>query len=223
MKGKQRGTPTSSSSNITPTFLSITIWPKLFNTFVQQTTIAPIYPHLGKINVATRLKMAAQILPSWGSRENGKKKLHILSINIWGDGFYQPLPMGHQKFLVPVAPTNFSILACTMVKTIQHFGPQEGGQGGWGRGLQLGAPREVVPQVRRQWKASYNVVPKTSRSKSTCKLATPVYHGSILGHGVYVCALHHLPLLTLPCVADVYAPIWDVSRMAGSSWASLAK
>ena len=37
-------------------------------------------------------------LPSWGSRENGKEKLSILSINIWGDRFYQPLQMGHQNF-----------------------------------------------------------------------------------------------------------------------------
>ena len=54
MKGKQRGTPIFSSSNMTPTFLSITTWAKLFNMFVQQTTFVPIGPHVGKINVATK-------------------------------------------------------------------------------------------------------------------------------------------------------------------------
>ena len=54
MKGKQRGTPASSSSNITPTFLSITTWVKLFIMFVQQTTFVPICPRLRKINVATK-------------------------------------------------------------------------------------------------------------------------------------------------------------------------
>ena len=34
MKGKQRGTPTSSGSNIAPAFLLITTWAKLFNMFV---------------------------------------------------------------------------------------------------------------------------------------------------------------------------------------------
>ena len=34
MKGNQRGTPTSSSSNVTPAFLRITTWEKLFNMFV---------------------------------------------------------------------------------------------------------------------------------------------------------------------------------------------
>ena len=37
MRGKQRGTPASCSSNTTPT------WAKLFNMFVQQTTFVPIW------------------------------------------------------------------------------------------------------------------------------------------------------------------------------------
>ena len=54
MEGKQRGNPASSSSNITPTFLRISTWAKLFYMFVQPTTFVPIGPHLGKINVATK-------------------------------------------------------------------------------------------------------------------------------------------------------------------------
>ena len=61
--------------------------------------------------------MAAQILPYWGPREKSQKKLSILSINMRGDQFYQPLQMGHQNFPAPMAPANFSILACTMVGT----------------------------------------------------------------------------------------------------------
>ena len=50
--------------------------------------------------------------------------------------------MGHQNFPAPVAPANFSILACTMVRTSQTFWPPRGGVGvGWGggvKGLHLG-------------------------------------------------------------------------------------
>ena len=48
-------------------------------------------PFVPMINVATKSEVAAQILPSWGTRENAEKKLSILSTNTWGDRFSQPL------------------------------------------------------------------------------------------------------------------------------------
>ena len=51
----------------------------------------------------------------WARENTPLNKLSILSINTWGDLFYQPLQMGHQNFLARVAPANFAILACTMI------------------------------------------------------------------------------------------------------------
>ena len=67
--------------------------------------------------MGTKSEVAAQILLSWGPGKMPRKKLSILSINTWGDLFYQPLQMGHQSFPAPAAPANFSILACTMAGT----------------------------------------------------------------------------------------------------------
>ena len=52
-----------------------------------------------------------------GAHRKWSKKISILSKKTWGDRFYQPLQMGHQNVPAPVVPTNFSILACTVVGT----------------------------------------------------------------------------------------------------------
>ena len=115
----------------------------------------------GSRNRGTESEVAAQILPSWGPKENAPKKWSILSINTWGKGrskswtmcdrlsvrimgqvsiktwddrFYQPLPVGQQNLAPPAALANFSILACTIVGTFKHFGPLKGGGGGGGGG-----------------------------------------------------------------------------------------
>ena len=46
-----------------------------------------------------------------------KTERFFFSIKTWGDLFYQPLEMGHQFFLIPMASVNFSVLVSTMAGT----------------------------------------------------------------------------------------------------------
>ena len=56
-------------------------------------------------------------------------KLSILSINTWGDQFYQPLRMGHQNFLASAVPANFSIGLYYGRGILAHGGEGVGGSG----------------------------------------------------------------------------------------------
>ena len=53
-----------------------------------------------------------------GAQRKCPKKLTILSLKTQGDRFYQPLQMGLQNIPARGVPANFSILACTMVRTL---------------------------------------------------------------------------------------------------------
>ena len=60
-------------------------WAWSCTNFVHSAQNAPL------ANRGTESEVAAQILPSWGPKEKNKKRSICLSINTWGDWFYQPL------------------------------------------------------------------------------------------------------------------------------------